>query len=192
MTCLKYLNYGIYFVELNCFFLSGGKNYSFKRWLTEAFDFSDGRNLTWNEPPPTQIVQAVADPVKHFSSRQLFKGTINATLNWHFGLRELIFKSLVIFFEGNSVARVSPSVTGTPPSYANRFGFDWFPNQHLMKLFIFNVTTEDNGTFSCRVAADSFDRYDTFLFESDVKVDVVGKLKAKILEYVFLLLVYRN
>ncbi|XP_029205398.2 LOW QUALITY PROTEIN: tyrosine kinase receptor Cad96Ca-like [Acropora millepora] len=135
---------------------------------------TDGRNLTWNEPPPTQIVQAVADPVKHFSSRQLFEGTINATLNWHFGLRELIFQSLLIFFEGNSVARVSPSVTGTPPSYANRFGFDWIPNQNLMKLFIFNVTTEDNGRFSCRVTADSFDRYDTFLFESHVQVDVVG------------------
>ena len=51
--------------------------------------------------------------------------------------------------------------------------------KYLMKLFIFNVTTEDNGRFSCLVAADSFDRYDTFLFESDVLVDVVGKLKAK-------------
>ena len=58
-------------------------------------------------------MQAVADPVKHFSSRHLFEGTINATLNWHFGLRGLIFQSLLIFFEGNSVARVSPSVTGT-------------------------------------------------------------------------------
>ena len=142
--------------------------------------------MTWNEPPPTQIVQAVADPVKHFSSRQLFEGTINATLSWHFGLRELIFKSLLIFFEGNSVARVSPSVTGTPPSYANRFGLDWIPNQNLMKLFIFNVTTEDNGTFSCRVTADSFDAYDTFLFESNVQVDVVGKLKQNLGTCIFI------
>ena len=142
--------------------------------------------MTWNEPPPTQIVQAVADPVKHFSSRQLFEGTINATLSWHFGLRELIFKSLLIFFEGNSVARVSPSVTGTPPSYANRFGLDWIPNQNLMKLFIFNVTTEDNGTFSCRVTADSFDGYDPFVFESNVQVDVVGKLKQNLRTCIFI------
>ena len=148
--------------------------------------------MTWNEPPPTQIVQAVANPVNHFSSRQLFEGTINATFSWHFGLTDLIFDFLIILFEGNFVALVSPSLTGIRPPYANRFGLDWIPKKNLVKLFIFNVTTEDNGTFSCRVAADSFDRYDTFLFESDVKVDVVGKLKAKILEYVFLLLVYRN
>ena len=135
--------------------------------------------MTWNEPSPTQIVQAVADPVKHFSSRQLFEGTINATLSWHFGLTELIFKSLLIFFEGNSVARVSSSVTGTRPSYANRFGLDWIANQNLVKLFIFNVTTEDKGTFYCRVTADSLDRFTEFQFTSSVQVDVVGKLKVK-------------
>ena len=151
----------------------------FMRWLTEAFDFSDGASLTWNEPSPTQIVQAAADPVKHFSSRQLFEGTTNATLSWHFGLTELIFRSLVIFFEGNSVARVSSSVTGIPPSYANRFGLDWIPNQKLVKLFIFNVTTENNGTFSCRVTADSQDRFNVFQFRSNVQVDVVGKIKVK-------------
>ena len=146
------------------------------RRLTEAFDFSDGASLTWNKPLPTQIVQAAADPMKHLSSRQLFEGTINATLSWHFGLTELIFESLLIFFEGISVARVSSSVTGIPPSYANRFGLDWIPNQNLVKLFIFNVTTEDNGTFSCRVTADSLDRFSKFRFRSDVQVDVVGKI----------------
>ena len=135
--------------------------------------------MTWNQPPPTQIVQGAVDPVRHFSKGQLVEGTINATLSWHFGLTELIFKSLLIFFEGNSVARVSSSVNGTPPSYANRFGLDWIPNQNLVKLLIFNVTTEDNGTFSCRVKADSLDRFDEFQFISNVQVDVVGKLKVK-------------
>ncbi|XP_067031299.1 fibroblast growth factor receptor 3-like isoform X1 [Acropora muricata] len=134
----------------------------------------DGASFTWNEPPPTRRVQAAADPVKHFSVRQLFEGTTNATLNWHFGLKDLIFKSLLIVFEGNSVARVSSSVTGTRPSYANRFGLDWIPNQNLVKLFIFNVTTEDNGTFSCQVTADSLDRFSQFQFTSNVQVDVLG------------------
>jgi len=138
---------------------------------------TDGASLTWNEPPPTQIRQAAADPMRHLSSRQLFEGTINATLRWHFGLTELIFKSLLIFFEGISVARVSSSVTGIPPNYSNRFGLDWTLNQNLVKLFIFNVTTEDNGTFSCRVTADSLDRFTEFQFASNVQVDVVGKLK---------------
>ena len=117
--------------------------------------------------------------MKHFSVRQLFEGTINATLNWHFGLKDLIFKSLLIVFEGNSVARASSSVTGTPPSYANRFGLDWIPSQNLVKLFIFNVTTEDNGTFSCRVTADSLDRFSEFQFTSNVQVDVLSKFKVK-------------
>ena len=136
--------------------------------------------MTWNEPPPPLVVQAVKDPVTHFSSRQLFEGTINATLSWHFGLTELIFKSLFIFFEANSVGRVSSSVTGTPPSYANRFGLDWIPNQNLVKLFIFNVTTEDNGTFSCQVTADSLDRFSQFQFTSNVQVDVLSKFKVKL------------
>ena len=117
--------------------------------------------------------------MKHFSCRQLFEGNINATLNWRFGLTGLIFKFLVIFFEGNSVARASSSVTGTRPNYTNRFGLAWDPKQNLVKLFIFNVTTEDNGTFFCQVHADSLDGYSEFYFRSKIQVDVVGKLKVK-------------
>ena len=144
------------------------------------FHFSDGANLTWIEPAPTQVVQAAVNPVKLFSSRQLFQGTINATLSWQFGLAELIFKSSVVFFEGKSVARVSSSVTGTPPSCANRFGLDWHPKKNLLTLFIFKVTTEENGTFSFRVTADSLDEYTEFQFTNNVQVDVVGKLVSKI------------
>ena len=115
--------------------------------------------------------------MKHFSSRQLFEGTINATLSWHFGLTKLNFQSLLIFFGHNSVARVSSSVSGTPPTYVNRFGLNWIPHQNLVTLFIFNVTTEDTGTFSCRVTAVSLDGFSAFQFTSNVQVDVVGKLK---------------
>ena len=132
--------------------------------------------MTWNEPPPTQIVKAVRNPLKHFSSRQLFEGTINATLNWHFGLTELIFNSLIIDFEGNSVARVTSSLAAIRPPYVNQFGLDWIPNQNLVKLLIFNVTTDENGTFLCKVTADSLDGFDTFVFDSNVQVDVGGKL----------------
>ena len=148
-------------------------------WLTKACDFSDGTSLTWNEPPPLLVVQAVKDPVKHFSSRQLFEGTINATLSWHFGLTELLFQALAISFEGKTVACISSSVNGTRPGYANRYGLEWIPNQKLVKLFIFNVSMEDNGTFSCRVDVDSLDRFSAYQFTSNVQVDVVGKLKVK-------------
>ena len=124
-------------------------------------------------------MQAAANTVKHSSSRQLLEGTVNATLSWQFDLTKLIFKSLVIFFQGNSVGRISPSVKGTPPWYANRFGLDWIPNQNFGKLLIFNVTTEDIGVFSCRITADSLDGFGVFQFTSNVQVDVVGKLKVK-------------
>ena len=117
--------------------------------------------------------------MKHNSSRQLFVGTTNATLRWHFTLADLKFTSLVIYFEGNSVARVSSEVTGTPPNYAHRFGLDWDPNQNLLKLLIFNVTAEENGTFSCRVTAESLDKFSEFQFASNVQVDVVGKINFK-------------
>ncbi|XP_067030280.1 uncharacterized protein [Acropora muricata] len=135
---------------------------------------SDGASLTWNEPPPLLVVQALKDPATHFSSRQLFEGTINATLSWHFGLTELLFQALAISFEGNTVACISSSVNGTRPGYANRYGLEWNPNKKLVKLFIFNVSMEDNGTFSCRVVADSLDRYSAYQFTSNVQVDVVG------------------
>ena len=137
--------------------------------------------MTWSYPPPTKVVQANSNPARHLSSRQLFEGTINATLSWQFALTDLIFKSVLIFIVGNpvTVARVSSSVIGTSPSYANRFGLDWIPNLNLVKLFIFNVTTEDNDIFSCRVTADSLDRFTEFQFRSNVQVDVVGKRKVK-------------
>ena len=94
-------------------------------------------------------------------------------------MTKLNFNSLIIRLEGNSVARVSSSVTGTPPNYVNRFGLDWIPNKNLVKLVIVNVTTADDGTFSCQVTADSLDGFSDFHFTSNVRVDVVGKLKVK-------------
>ena len=136
--------------------------------------------MTWNEPPPTQIVQAVANPVDHFSSRQLREGNINATLRWQFDLTELNFRSLVILFDGTTVAAVIKSLgSGPEPGFENRFGIDWSLNQTLVKLIIFNVTVEENGRFTCQVYADAVKGYVYFRFESNVQVDVVGKLQVK-------------
>ena len=48
-----------------------------------------------------------------------------------------------------------------------------------MKLFIFNVTSDDSGKFSCQVTAESWDRFTEFYLTSNVQVDVAGKLKVK-------------
>ena len=133
--------------------------------------------MTWNEPPPTQIVQAVANPVDHFSSRQLREGNINATLRWQFDLTELNFRSLVILFGGTTVAGVIKSLgSGPQPGFENQFGIDWSFNQTFVKLIIFNVTVEENGRFTCQVYADAVEGFAYFRFESNIQVDVVGKL----------------
>ncbi|XP_015764605.1 PREDICTED: vascular endothelial growth factor receptor 1-like isoform X2 [Acropora digitifera] len=142
--------------------------------LTEFFPETDGESLTWNEPLPTQIVQAVADPVDHFSSRRLHKGKINATLSWQFDLTELTFDELNILFDGTVIAGVKSQRSGTESGFENQFGIDWIPNLHYVKLIIFNVTMEENGTFTCRVATDAVTGFASFTFESFVQVDVVG------------------
>ena len=134
--------------------------------------------MTWNEPPPTQSVQAVANPVDHFSSRQLREGNINATLRWQFDLTELSFRSLVILFDGTTVAGVTKSSGfGPQPRFENQFGIDWSLNKTFVKLVIFNVTVEENGRFTCQVYADAVEGYVYFRFESNVQVNVVGKLQ---------------
>ena len=134
--------------------------------------------MTWNEPPPTQSVQAVANPVNHFSSRQLREGNINATLRWQFDLTELNFRSLVILFDGTTVAGViKSSGFGPQPGFENQFGIDWSLSQTFVELVIFNVTVEEDGRFTCQVYADAVEGYVYFRFESNVQVNVVGKLQ---------------
>ena len=144
----------------------------------EDFDFSDGGSLTWNEPPPTQIVKAVPYTVDHNSTRQLHEGTKNATLSWQFDLTEIKFASLAIWFNGTSIAGVQSSGSGPEPGFENQFGIDWIPNQTFVRLIIFNVTTEEKGTFTCRVLAlRKMAGFASFEFKSKVQVDVVGKSK---------------
>ena len=136
--------------------------------------------MTWNEPPPTQIIQALCYPVDHFSSRQLLEGTINANLSWQFNFTDLKFTSLVIFVGTTIIAGVGSSGSGPQPGFENQFAIDWFPNQNFVRLIIFRVTFKHNGTFTCRVTAGAATGFGSFQFESIVQVDVVGKLKVKI------------
>ena len=132
--------------------------------------------MAWDQPLPIQIIQS-ANPVDHFSSRQLFEGTINATLNWQFRLNQLNFGSLVISLNGTPIGGVGSLGSGLQPGFENKFGIDWNPNQKLVKLFIFKVTTKQNGTFTCQVDANEVTGFVTknFQFRSNVQVHVVGK-----------------
>ncbi|XP_044180352.1 uncharacterized protein LOC114972267 isoform X2 [Acropora millepora] len=135
---------------------------------------TDGGSLTWNEPPPTQVVQAVANPEDHFSSRQLHEGTINANLSWQFDLTELNFRSLVILFDGTTVAGVTSLGFGPEYGFVNQYDIDWIPNKNFLTLIIFSVTTEQNGKFTCRVAVHTMKGFASFQFDSNIQVDVVA------------------
>ena len=136
--------------------------------------------MIWNEPPPTQIVQAALNTVDHFSSTQLHEGTNNANLSWQFDLSDLRFTSLTIFFGTTDIAGADSSGSGPRPGFVNQFDIDWISHQNFVRLIIFKVTFEQNGTFTCRVTAGGTGFGSSYLFESIVQVDVVGKLKVKI------------
>ena len=110
-----------------------------------------------------------------FSSRQLYEGTINATLIWDFHLNQLNFVLLAILLNGALIAGVRSSGFGPLPGFENQFAIDWNPNQNLVKLVIFSVTTENNGTFTCQVNADQVTGFKNFQFRSNVQVHVLGK-----------------
>ena len=136
--------------------------------------FSDAGELTWNEPPPIQTVpdNNITD---HFSKKELCEGNVNATLKWHFALTGMSFDSLTISFGGQAIAGARSSAQGPQPGFENQYDINWDASQKLATLFIFNVTTEVDGIFTCRVIA--LRGFVSFQFSSNVGVDVVGKVK---------------
>ena len=88
---------------------------------------------------------------------------------------DLSFDSLSILFGGQNIAGVRPPAQEPLPGFENVFGINWIANQNLVILFIFNVTTEVNGTFTCLVRTVRGAL--TFAFSSNVQVNVVGKIK---------------
>ena len=154
-------------------------NYCFSFWwLTEAFDFSDGGSLNWNEPPPTLTVQTGGILVDHLSGRQLHEGTSNASLSWQFNFTELNFRFLTLLFDKITVAVAYPLGQVFQPGFISQFGIEWIPKQTFVRLIIFNVTSEENGAFTCQVVAETNDSLG-LRFKSNVQVDIVGKLKVK-------------
>ena len=95
-------------------------------------------------------------------------------MRWHFALTDLEFYSLAISFEGQVIAGVRSSTQGPQPGFENQFGINWIASQNLFTLFIFNVTTEVNGVFTCAVSA--VNGVVPIPFVSIVQVNVVGKV----------------
>lgn len=139
--------------------------------------------MIWNEPPPKQTIQAgLLGPLVHLSRRELHEGTINANLSWQFTLTALNFTFLHLRFNRIFFGNIWP-LGFSQLKLKHRFGFDWNHSQSIVRLIIFNVTSEESGTYSCKVGAQGSLPYQ---FESNIQVDVVnvqvddvGKLKVK-------------
>ena len=138
------------------------------------FCFSEAGELTWKEPLPIQTVPK-NNITGHFSKKRLREGNTNATLRWHFALTGLDFDSLTIFFGKQAIAGARPSLQAPARGFENQYDIYWVASQNLVTLFIFNVTTDVNGIFECRVSA--VEGVVTNQFSSFVEVDVVGKAK---------------
>ena len=182
--------FNIYCDELN-YFSQEAKSSPW--WLTDAFDFSDGASLTWNEPPPIQTVQAGFSMVDHFSRRQFQDGT-NASLTWQFTLTALKFKYLVLSLDGTRIAVTTASIQMVNPRFENDFSISWIPDQAFLRLTVLNMTSEKNGSlFTCQVYATTISDSLMWLFRSNVQVDVLVSLKWNLgtyVAYIYLLYIY--
>ena len=115
------------------------------------FYFSDGTSVTWFEPLPVEVISD--HNLVHYASNttKLPLESTNIPLSWNFSLSsDLLFISLNLKRNGESIGVVPPA--GGPAKinspFDQRFSLNWIPNEKVT-LTIFNVTTDDNGTFAC-------------------------------------------
>ncbi|CAH3025642.1 unnamed protein product, partial [Porites evermanni] len=106
------------------------------------------KSITWHEPPPVEIV--TDDILVHTNNVQLYTGSLNKRLNWKFSLAEdpvLVLLQL----DGSGLATITPSTSSVTVAQAlsSRVNVTWVSGH--VTLIISNVTTADEGVYSCQV-----------------------------------------
>ena len=81
----------------------------------------------------------------------LSEGSTDEPLNWRFTLEQGFNLVLVTLqFDGSGVATVSSNGVVNPnPDFTSRFNVSWVSGH--VTLIIFNVSTSDEGVFSCQL-----------------------------------------
>ena len=128
---------------------------------------ADAQWITWSEPPP---VETVTDHnLVHTNSIQLHEGSNDKVLNWRFTLEQGFNLVLVYLqFDGSGVATVSSSgVVNLNPVFTSRFNVSWVSGH--VTLVIFNVSTADEGVFTCQLTDVSANQW-----KRNIQVAVVG------------------
>lgn len=112
----------------------------------------------------------------HTNNIQLYIGSSDELLNWKFSLAQDPV-SVALQLGGSSVdiiAPYTPSVTVTP-AFTPRFNVSWVTGH--VTLMIYNVTTSDEGVFSCQVS----DATSGNIWKRNIKVTVVGNYSVIVL-----------
>ena len=129
-------------------------------------------SVTWLEPPPVETV--TDSTLVHTNSTKLRKGSTNVHLNWEFSLTsELNLILVTIRLDGTSVGAIVPSTGDASPGagFTSRFNVSWVAQ--VATLTIFNVTSADEGLFTCEL--NTFEAGTNKIWRRNIDVSVVGK-----------------
>ena len=141
--------------------------------VTGRFSISDGSSITWFEPPPVETI-TVASAIRTVD-RSFTKG-FEAQLRWNFSLPSgstLITVTVELTSSNRVVATYVPQTGPSVPSdFQDRFNVTWIPSE--ITLTIFNVTTDDEDGFLCKVLSVSGGVPITW--KRKIQVTVLGKL----------------
>ena len=137
-----------------------------------SFDISDG-SVTWYEPLPVETISEYT--TEHTAKKVQACEGFPKVLSWNFSITaDLSFSSLSINLHSTIIGGVlSSGQAGIQSGFTDRFNFSWIPSQEFT-LIIFNVTADDNATFTCVLTLT--EGFGTNPWKSNIQVDVVGKL----------------
>jgi len=131
---------------------------------------ADGAGITWYEPPPVETITNEGEV--RTVDRNLTEGFMNK-LTWNFSLAAGS-SIITVKIKLNAVTTVGTYIQSlgkvtVPQAFRDRFNFTWIPSNAT--LTIFNVTSDDNGEFTCEVF--SVDESGTPTWKRGIQVNVV-------------------
>ena len=116
----------------------------------------------------------------HTNNVQLYKGSINKRLNWTFTLAQDPISISLEFDLGTTLATVVSAtlLVRVHSPFNSKVNVTWVSGQ--ITLIIFNVTTADEGVYSCEMTSANAKKW-----KRNIKVEVVGNYKVIVLCYSF-------
>ena len=128
-------------------------------------------SITWYEPPPV-VNETDSTVISEADGTQLLRG-VDGLLSWNFSLTEQ-FTIVYLTWKTVNVVTIDTAfgVASVIQGFNDRFNLTW-SNSQRATLVIFNVSTEYEGDFSCKVF--SFDGRLTRSWIRKIQVAVIGK-----------------